>query len=70
MVIIFLTICFSFHGCDCWSFYLENCAVQLSQLNAVVAGKGVARGGAEDLRERVQIPLQIAIQIQDLRCPV
>lgn len=53
-----------------WWFYLEVSAVRFSQHNAVVAGQRVACGGAKDLGAGVQVPLQIAVQIQDLGSPI
>lgn len=51
-------------------FYLEHSAVQLSQLNAVVARKWISCGWTEDLRGGIEIPLQISLQFQDLWGPV
>lgn len=53
-----------------WVFYLEHSAVQLSQLDAVVARKWISCGWTVDRRAGIEIPLQISFQFQDLGCPI
>lgn len=55
--------------CLCF-FYLEHSAVQLSQLNAVVARKWISCGWTQDLGAGIEIALQISFHFQDLWCPV